>query len=83
MIQMEYWYGAHKCFPQGHIAYSETTYLMKHYDFLGPEYLVEKHRKRWARNHLSRMSGMNQHYFNERDKTLEVYQQALARAITL
>lgn len=83
MVSMEYWYGAHKCFPQGYIMYSETTYLMKHYDFLGPEYLVSKHRRRWERNHLSRISGMNQHYFNERDKTLEVYQQALARAVTL
>jgi hypothetical protein len=56
---------------------------MKHYDFLGPEYLVAKHRRRWERNHLSRMNGLNQHYFNERDKTIEVYQQALARAIVL
>lgn len=79
-VSMEYWYGAHKCFPQGHVMYSETAYQMRHYDFLGPEYLVEKHRKRWERNVTSRQNGMNQHYFNERDKTLEVYQQALERA---
>lgn len=82
-VSMEYWYGAHKCFPQGHVVYSDTTYLLKHYDLLGPEYLVEKHRRRWERNHVSRASGLNQHYFNERDKTLEVYYQALARSITL
>ena len=82
-VSMEYWYGAHKCFPQGHVVYSNVSYLMKHYDLLGPEYLVEKHRRRWERNHLSRASGLNQHYFNERDKTLEVYQRALARAIVL
>ncbi len=82
-VSMEYWYGAHKCFPQGHVVYSDTSYMMKHYDFLGPEYLVEKHRKRWDRNQLSRESGLNQHYFNERDKTIQVYQQALARAVAL
>jgi len=80
-VSMEYWYGAHKSFPQGHVVFSEKTYYLKHYDFLGPEYLVEKHRKRWERNVVSRMNGMNQHYFNEREKTLEVYQQALNRSI--
>jgi hypothetical protein len=79
-VSMEYWYGAHKCFPQGHVVYSEKTYFLKHYDFLGEEYLVEKHRKRWERNHLSRSNGLNQHYFNEREKTMVVYQTALSRA---
>jgi len=81
-VSMEYWYGAHKSFPQGHVVFSQTVYPLRHYDFLGPEYLVEKHRKRWERNGVSRSNGLNQHYFIERDKTLEVYQQALGRAIT-
>jgi glycosyltransferase involved in cell wall biosynthesis len=80
LVSMEYWFGAHKAFPQGHVVYSEKTYLLKHYDQLGEEYLVEKHRKRWERNVKSRAIGMNQHYFIERDKTVEVYQQALANA---
>jgi glycosyltransferase involved in cell wall biosynthesis len=82
-VAMEYWYGAHKCFPQGRVFYSEKTYFLKHYDFLGEEYLVEKHRKRWERNQLSRLQGMNGHYFCEREKTVEVYRSALARAITV
>jgi glycosyltransferase involved in cell wall biosynthesis len=82
-VSMEYWYGAHMCFPQGHVVYSEKTYHLKHYDFLGQEYLIEKHRKRWERNIISRARGINQHYFMEREKTLEVYQHALTRAISL
>ena len=82
-VSMEYWYGAHKSFPQGHVIYSSTVYPMRHYDFLGPEYLVEKHRKRWERNVTSRENGLNQHYFNERGKTLEVYQRARERATVL
>jgi len=82
-VSMEYWYGAHKCFPQGHVVYSEKTYFLKHYDFLGENYLVEKHRKRWERNHLSRSNGLNQHYFCEREKTVEVYQTARSRAVTV
>lgn len=82
-ISMEYWFGAHKCFPQGRVQYSEKTYLLKHYDFLGAEYLVEKHRKRYERNYLSRMNGMNGHYLNERDKTIKIYQEALARSVII
>ena len=83
MISMEYWFGAHKCFPQGRVQYSEKTYFLKHYDLLGAEYLVEKHRKRYERNQLSRMNGMNGHYLNERDKTIQIYQEALARSVFL
>jgi hypothetical protein len=81
--RQEYWFGAHKCFPQGRVQYSEKTYLLKHYDLLGAEYLVEKHRKRYERNHLSRMNGMNGHYLNERDKTIQIYQAALARSVII
>jgi len=83
LVSMEYWYGAHKCFPQGHVVFSEKTYLLKHYDLLGQEYLMDKHRRRWERNHLSRANGLNQHYFIEKEKTIQVYQEALAKATTL
>jgi hypothetical protein len=79
-VSMEYWYGAHKCFPQGHVQYSAATYLLKHYDFLGENYLIQKHTRRWERNQISRANGLNQHYFKEEEKSREVYQQALRRA---
>ena len=39
---IEFWYGAHLCFPQGHIVYSSESFLLKHYDILGEEYIIDK-----------------------------------------
>jgi glycosyltransferase involved in cell wall biosynthesis len=83
VLSVEYWYGAHKCFPQGYVAYSTKTYLLKHYDMLGQAYLVEKHRRRYERNILSRVKGLNQHYLNDREKTIGVYQEAFSRSVML
>ena len=79
-VSMEYWYGAHQCFPQGHVQWSPTVYLLRHYDYLGEEYVVEKRRKRWERNALSRQMGVNGHYAKERETNVAVYREALANA---
>jgi len=80
---MEFWYGAHRSFPQGRVVFSQKTYLLKHYDMLGQEYIVDKRRRRYARNEVSRMGGLNGHYVMEAEKTIEDYQNNLARAVTL
>ena len=80
-VSMEYWYGAHQCFPQGHVQSSHTVYLLRHYDYLGEEYVVDKRRKRWERNALSRQMGVNGHYSQERATNVAVYREALANAM--
>lgn len=77
---IEYWYGAHTCFPQGHIIYSERPYNLRHYNYLGLEYFVEKNRKRFERNEKSRSLGLNQHYLNEREAVIKFYEECLSRA---
>ena len=42
-------------------------------NFLGAEYLVEKHRKRYERNELMRYRGMNRHYSNEKAKVIDSF----------
>ena len=79
-VSMEYWYGAHQCFPQGHVQWSTPVYSLRHYDYLGEEYVVDKRRKRWERNALSRQMGLNGHYAQEREKNVAVYREALANA---
>jgi glycosyltransferase involved in cell wall biosynthesis len=69
-VRINFWWGAHICHPLGNIKYSENTYILKHMNYLGSEYLVEKHRKRYERNELMRYRGMNQHYSNQRDKVI-------------
>lgn len=71
---VEYWWGAHTCFPQGHVVNSTTTYLMRHYNYLGEAYLIRKHAHRYARNVLSRNMGLNQHYHDDQKVIREEYQ---------
>jgi hypothetical protein len=71
---VEYWWGAHTCFPQGHVVYSETTYLMRHYNYLGEAYLIQKHANRYHRNILSRNMGLNQHYHDDQKTIRDEYQ---------
>jgi glycosyltransferase involved in cell wall biosynthesis len=69
-VEINFWWGAHTCRPLGNVIYSENIYILKHMNYLGAEYLVEKHRKRYARNELMRYRGMNGHYSNEQEKVI-------------
>lgn len=80
---IEYWYGAHKCFPQGKINYSEKVYYLKHYNYLGEEYLVEKHRLRFERNEASRRRGLNGHYSNNKDNVVKLYRSCVEQAVVI
>jgi glycosyltransferase involved in cell wall biosynthesis len=82
-VSMEYWYGAHKCWPIGHPVFSSKTYYLKHYSFLGEEYLVEKNLRRHARNASMRQQGMNIHYYAERETTVIFYNEWLNRSIII
>jgi glycosyltransferase involved in cell wall biosynthesis len=82
-VSMEYWYGAHTSWPHGRVVYSEKAYSMKHYNYLGAEYLVEKHKKRYERNEMCRQQGLNLHYKNTRDEAIKVYEDCLKRAVLL
>ena len=82
-VSIEFWFGAHQCFPQGMVRYSEAKYLLQHYDILGAEYAVEKNRRRYERNQKSREHGFNGHYLLDRDTIVARYQDHLKSAITL
>ena len=69
-VEINFWWGAHTCRPVGNIKYSEKIYILKHMNYLGAEYLVDKHRKRYERNELMRYRGMNGHYSNEKEKII-------------
>jgi glycosyltransferase involved in cell wall biosynthesis len=72
-VRINFWWGSHQSYPTGNIKYSEQKYVLKHFNHLGPEYLAEKHRKRYERNAHSRTIGMNLHYSNEREKVINHY----------
>lgn len=82
-ISMEYWYGAHKAFPYGYVVYSENKYLLRHYSYLGEEYLINKNKRRYERNNMSREQGINLHYSNNSEESRRSYQDCLNRSIIL
>jgi glycosyltransferase involved in cell wall biosynthesis len=72
-VQINFWWGAHTCRPTGNVKYSESVYILKHMNYLGLDYLVEKHRKRYDRNELMRYRGMNKHYSNQKEKVIHEF----------
>jgi glycosyltransferase involved in cell wall biosynthesis len=72
-VRINFWWGAHNCNPIGNVKYSESIYTLKHMNYLGADYLVEKHRKRYERNELMRYRGMNVHYSNETTKVIDTF----------
>lgn len=73
-VDICYDWGAHKCDPKGNIVYSEKEYILKHMNWLGEEYIVEKYRLRAIRNEIYRNPiSFNGHYFTERDRLIEMY----------
>lgn len=72
-VSIHFWWGAHQCFPTGNIKYSEKKYTLKHYNYLGENYLLHKHTIRYDRNEYSRTIGMNGHYSNDRQKVIDMY----------
>ena len=72
-VRINFWWGAHTCNPTGNVKYSEHVYTLKHMNYLGVDYLVEKHRKRYDRNELMRYKGMNKHYSNEKEKVIHEF----------
>jgi glycosyltransferase involved in cell wall biosynthesis len=82
-VNIEYWWGAHTCFTYGNVVYSENQYLLKHYNYLGEEYLIDKYKKRYERNHISRGMCMNTHYTCCLDETKNTYKGWLSRAIDI
>ena len=75
-VDICYSWGAHKCNPKGNVVYSEKEYILKHMNWLGEEYIVEKYRLRSERNEIYRYPiSFNGHYFTERDRLVEMYRE--------
>jgi glycosyltransferase involved in cell wall biosynthesis len=60
-VRINFWWGSHQCFPSGRVVFSVKTYILKHLNFLGEEYIVDKHLKRFIRNEEMRNKGFNGH----------------------
>jgi glycosyltransferase involved in cell wall biosynthesis len=82
-VNVEYWWGAHTATVHGNVLYTDKIYLLKHYNYLGEQYLIEKYCKRYERNQKSRELGMNGHYSNDIEQIKNVYKNWLSSAINI
>ena len=82
-VLINFWWGAHKCFPTGNIKYSENTYILKHFNYLGEEYLINKYFKRYERTEYARSIGMNGHYTKDTHKLTNMYKELYNSRITI
>jgi hypothetical protein len=80
---MNYTQGHHLCNPQGIVKYSNKTYILKHLNFLGLEYLINKITQRYNRSHEARTGGMSIHYTNNINKIKKNYNDKLKIAKSL
>lgn len=77
-VDICYGWGAHKCNPKGNIVYSEKEYILKHMNWLGEEYIIEKYHLRTIRNQIyyhNNTISFNGHYFTEKNKLIEMYRE--------
>lgn len=64
IADMSYGPGCHRCKPRGTIKYSSTTYINKHMNYLGLNFITDKMIKRYGRSHKMRKKGHSIHYTN-------------------
>jgi glycosyltransferase involved in cell wall biosynthesis len=77
-VDICYSWGAHQCNPKGTVKYSDKEYILKHMNWLGEEYIVEKYRLRCERNQINRHKdffSFNGHYFTEKNRLIEMYRE--------
>jgi hypothetical protein len=60
--EMNFTHGCHLCSPQGRVQFSKKTYILKHMDYLGLPYKLDKQQSRFLRTTKARQQGMNVHY---------------------
>lgn len=73
--------GAHQCNPMGEIKYSHRKYYLKHYNYLGEKYYINKILNRHKRKPKEYLKiGWDRHYINDINKIKETYYSSLNKS---
>jgi len=83
---MNFTYGAHKCFPiieSGSMAlkYSLYPYVIKHMSLLGLPFLIDKMTRRYERTEIMRKYGLDSHYTQNIEHIHELYTKAVKDSV--
>jgi glycosyltransferase involved in cell wall biosynthesis len=61
--EINYWPGCHKASPAGNVAFSRVTYPVRHYKYINPDYMVQRHAMFAARlSDDNKQKGYGGHY---------------------
>lgn len=71
--EINYGLGCHTINPIGNVKYSNYNYKIKHMEYLGLNFILDKFRKRFDRSHLMRSQGIACHYTDEKYKIMNNY----------
>jgi len=77
---MNYGVGAHKAEPEGVVRRSRRTYRLKHMNWLGSAFVVQKYSRRYARGKEQQVRGFGIHYTDSADKVINEFNEWRARA---
>jgi len=77
ITDMNFGPGSHTCNPVGDVHFSHNTYYIKHMNYLGLDYLINKLTKRYQRNEKMRQQGANTHYTDNVQEITDRYNNAL------
>jgi hypothetical protein len=80
---INYEVGAHTCSPTGNIVYSSNVYNIKHMNFLGLPFILNKTLKRYERSEDMRKIGLANHYINDTETIINRYNNFLTKCKTI
>lgn len=83
IVSMNYSLAAHNSFPIGKIQYSDRIYLIKHMNYLGLYYIIDKMVKRYTRSATMREKKIALHYTNDTHYIRYHYYKLLSETIVI
>lgn len=69
--------GCHSASPQGRVKYSSESYILRHYKYIHPDYMVRRHKLFASRlSEINLKRGYGSHYLYSEEKIREEFNQA-------
>lgn len=77
--EMKFNHGQHECDPIGNIFYSKRTYINKHMEYLGLNWILNKRKNRLDRRNKNHKN-FSTHYLKDKDEVVKEYKLSLKKS---
>ena len=79
--EINYDYGAHKCYPIGEVRFSEARYLLLHYKYINLPYTIERYQDFGKRLSIhNKRKRLSYHYLSSKRRIKKDFENHLRRA---